>query len=67
MTDQETIKYWKDKSEWYKMLLEFEEKSNRETKEFCDQLLTEKEDLMRENYSLKCELSDIKFEMSFMK
>ena len=67
MTDQETIKYWKDKSEWYKMLLEFEEKSNRETKEFCDKLMTEKEDLMRENHSLKCELSDLKFELSFIK
>lgn len=67
MTDQETIKYWKDKSEWYKMLLEFEQKSNRETQKFCNKLLTEKEALMRENHSLKCELSDLKFELSFIK
>lgn len=67
MTDQETIKYWKDKSEWYKMLLEFEQKSNRETQKFCNKLLTEKEALMRENYSLKCELSDLKFELSSIK
>lgn len=67
MTMEEELKWYKDKSEWYKMLLDFEERSNRETRNFCSKLLTEKEALMKENHLLKCELSDLRFETSFMK
>ena len=67
MTMEEELKWYKDKAEWYKMLLEMEQKHSSEYYKLWVQNQNEKFELMKEVNRLKWEVSNLKFEMSFMK
>lgn len=52
---------------WYKMLLDFEQKHNADWCRMYTECDNERDELRRENYRLKCKLSDLEFEMKFKK
>lgn len=61
------IKELQAEVEWYKMLLNFAQKSNADLHRMYNECDNERDDLRRENYRLKCKLSDLEFEMKFKK
>ena len=67
MTMEEELKWRKDEVDFYKMLLEREQKRSREYYKLWVQNQNEKFDLLKEIHRLKWEISNLKFEMSFMK
>ena len=61
------IKELQAEIEWYKMLLDFAQKHNADWYRMYTECDNERDELRRENYRLKCKLSDLQFEMKFKK